>query len=104
MPGAVLGSASPPIMVDIPPCLMASFATTQGRGWAAMQEYDECDRCGHRRDNHESFAAGGCGSRVRVAGRVRICGCAEYREAFGALEDVEFARSGQSDQALAGLS
>ena len=104
MPGAVLGPSSPPVILNIPPCLTASVATTQGRGWAAMHEYDECDRCGHRRDNHGSFAAGGCGSRVRVAGRGRICGCAEFREPFGALDETELARAGQSDQALAGLS
>lgn len=46
----------------------------------AMTENDVCDRCDHVRRSHRSYNEGGCGSRVRVGKRVRICGCQEFQE------------------------
>lgn len=78
-----------------------------------MVNQEACERCGHVRSAHESFAAGGCGSRVRVAGRVKICGCSEFRGANESPfrqstvttdEDLKTTSGLGATQALAGLS
>lgn len=71
-----------------------------------MADNDVCSRCGHIRSSHHSYAEGGCGSRVRVAKRVKICGCAEFREPVGTPVPlgVADAPAPDSSEALAGLA